>query len=88
MQILETCSHGRSWRYFAESINSEVPFVGYPCPTWMDYMENKECNGGTAFMGEPAKPTTKGKFYLKTSESYPFAVGYEFRFENKNDVGV
>lgn len=35
-------------------------------------------------MGEPAQPTTKGKFYLKTSEEYPFAFGFEYRFEQQN----
>lgn len=86
-QIIETCSHGRSWRYFAESINTDVPFVGYSCSSWTDYLQySSGCEGTSAFMGEAASPGITGKYYLKTSDSYPFALGHEYRFEGGNEL--
>lgn len=86
MQIIETCSHGRSWKFFAESISSDTPFLGYPCASWGDYVSKADCKGRPVPMGDPARSGASGKYYLQTSPNPPFAKGPEARFEEENEI--
>lgn len=73
MDIFGTCSHQRSYWYFAESILSDIPFVAIKCTaTGSNLLTN--CNASvTTFMGENAHTDTSGIYYLKTSSGSPFA---------------
>lgn len=53
-----TCSHLRAYKYFAESIYSNVSFYGYPCDT-LDDMKESKCKGvGARMGGEPGNYRT------------------------------
>ncbi|XP_017765759.1 PREDICTED: pancreatic triacylglycerol lipase-like [Eufriesea mexicana] len=74
------CSHSRSYIYFAESINSEVGFVGVQCTNYPDYVLNKCANNPTGIMGGAKLNTTlRGNYYLKTNLKAPFARGSKSR---------
>lgn len=71
-----SCSHARSYQYFAESINSKIGFIGVQCSNYIDYLQNKCANNPRGIMGG-AKPQAglKGSYYLKTNDKAPFARG-------------
>ncbi|XP_015585265.1 pancreatic triacylglycerol lipase [Cephus cinctus] len=71
-----SCSHGRSYKYFAESINSNIGFVGIECENFILYKLDKCRDNNKEIMGGP-NPTTKAtkKYYLDTNESSPYAKG-------------
>lgn len=71
----EACSHGRSHHYFAESILRQGNFTGYPCKTYETYEAGacKKENG--VLMGDPTPRTSRGIYFLKTSDSSPYAQG-------------
>lgn len=49
-----SCSHMKSYHYFAHSILSKEDYVAVKCSSWDDYQENK-CNdpeNASTFMGE------------------------------------
>lgn len=60
------CSHGRSYRYFAESINTKNGFMSFECNSWDDY-KNKKCNGDPIPMGEMVPRSVNGTYFLETS---------------------
>ncbi|XP_004521939.1 phospholipase A1 2 [Ceratitis capitata] len=79
------CSHIRAYKMFAESIVSDVGFLGQRCerrePEW-------ECNRDMApsdsyrMGGEPAQQKI-GIFYVKTRTDAPFALGRNWSVEEK-----
>lgn len=73
-RISEACSHGRSHQFFAESITNEKGFTAYPCESWDSYNSGK-CKTGGISMGAATPNTAKGLYYLKTSDSPPYALG-------------
>nr|CAD7409447.1 unnamed protein product [Timema poppensis] len=71
-----SCSHIRARALFAESITTNVGFVGVLCSDWKTY-ENDGCSHNpTALMGDPTNTSAKeGSYYLTTASSSPFAQG-------------
>ncbi|XP_078032935.1 pancreatic triacylglycerol lipase-like [Augochlora pura] len=69
-----TCSHLRAYKYFAESINSELGFEAMKCPTHSDFHQGA-CNlNDKVFLGGPNPNTdAKGIYFFDTNESPPFA---------------
>lgn len=74
--LAEGCSHGRSTEFFAESIDSNIPFVSYTCESWEKF-ENGDCkdNSDKTDMGFPASPNSRGDYYLYTNSEPVFAKG-------------
>lgn len=70
----EGCSHGRSTLFFAESIDSKIPFVAYPCENWEKF-ENGDCKENSVNMGYPASANIRGDYYLYTNGEPEFARG-------------
>lgn len=76
--MVESCSHGRAWVYWRESIASAVGFWGHAgCGSWWAF-ERGECAQPTALMGDPASAERGGTGvqYLRTSDRAPYALGY------------
>lgn len=70
----EACSHGRSHQFFAESITNRNGFAAYPCESWEAY-ESGKCRSGAIPMGDATPRSAKGVYYLRTTDSAPFAMG-------------
>lgn len=66
------CSHGRSYRYFAESIQVKNGFMSLECASWDDY-KNKRCNGDPIPMGDAVPTFSNGTFYLETGSGPQYA---------------
>jgi pancreatic lipase-related protein 2 len=66
------CSHGRSYRYFAESINIRNGFLAFECGSWEDF-NSKMCEGDPIPMGDATPPTSKGTFFLETTNGPRFS---------------
>ncbi|XP_052124508.1 lipase member H-A-like [Frankliniella occidentalis] len=68
------CSHWRSWRFFAESLDPELPpYVGVECASYDDFAAGKCEDNKKAIMGFNTPVSTRGSFYLETSDSRPFS---------------
>ncbi|KMQ95967.1 pancreatic triacylglycerol lipase [Lasius niger] len=72
-EIMEACSHGRSYEYFTESINSKTGFSATKCDSWDSYMNGKCANSQVVLMGENVDRTAEGLFFLRTRSSPPYA---------------
>jgi Lipase len=70
--IIGGCSHGRSYRYFAESVEVKNGFMSFKCPSWDDY-QKKNCEGDPVPMGESVPRNSNGTFYLETDSGPRFA---------------
>ncbi|XP_076629273.1 pancreatic triacylglycerol lipase [Colletes latitarsis] len=76
-EVVEACSHGRSYVYFTESIASKAGFVARKCNTWDQFMGGN-CNySDTAFMGEHVDKTASGTYFLRTRSESPYAYQEE-----------
>ncbi|XP_063920333.1 pancreatic lipase-related protein 2-like, partial [Zophobas morio] len=74
-EMVEGCSHGRSWIYFAESLVSKTPFMGYPCDSFENFEKSDSCEDGEGVpMGDDTPSSTREDYYLRTGEDPPFAV--------------
>ena len=52
-----TCSHGRAYNFFADSILYPSSFRAYKCDSW-DALKNATCSGDPiVFMGDDTSPT-------------------------------
>lgn len=71
--ITGSCSHGRSYEYFTESIDSDVPFRAYPCDSY-DNFKRGRCVSNPTRMGEPTPNNIIGTYYLITRERTPYAL--------------
>ncbi|KYN00822.1 Pancreatic triacylglycerol lipase [Cyphomyrmex costatus] len=72
-EIMEACSHGRSYAYFTESINSKTGLAAKKCDNWNSYISGKCTNSQVVFMGEHVEQTVEGLFFLKTRSNPPYA---------------
>ncbi|CAD7080186.1 unnamed protein product [Hermetia illucens] len=77
--LFTTCSHKRSWMYFAESLEIPNEFFAYQCSSYFG-IPFGFCvkTGQSAFMGgEPSNygRNVAGIYYLPVHASYPYAVG-------------
>ncbi|KAH8392135.1 hypothetical protein KR215_001734 [Drosophila sulfurigaster] len=75
-QIFTGCSHGRSYEYYAESINSDKGFYGVPCTT-LDQMKGKNCTGGRILMGDRVPQDARGIYLVKTANKPSYALGMD-----------
>ncbi|KAL6268503.1 hypothetical protein P5V15_001635 [Pogonomyrmex californicus] len=73
----QSCSHGRSHQFFAESIVHSDGFVAVQCANWMDFQLGKcgSNNSSIAVMGEFINTDVRGIFYLVTNAQPPFGKG-------------
>lgn len=76
-EISEACSHGRSYVYFTESINSKTGLSATKCNSWDSYMNGKCANSQVVLMGEHVDQTASGLFFLRTRSSAPYAYTSE-----------
>lgn len=71
------CSHGKSIKYWIESINGATPFKSHPCQDWASY-EGGSCSGcgqGCLNMGFQVSHSLQGTYYLETNTNKPYAQG-------------
>jgi len=70
-----SCSHSRSYQYFAESITSHVGFLGRSCDSFSKFKSGL-CNNTHASMmgGHKSLFRPSGTYYLVTNPSSPFAI--------------
>lgn len=70
------CSHSRSYRFFAESLDSSSKgFYANLCDDWTS-MKEGNCNGQVLLMGGlQTKSAKHGLYYLKTNDDPPYALG-------------
>jgi hypothetical protein len=70
--VFGACSHGRSYRYFAESITTKNGFMSMECGSWDDY-SSKKCNEDPIPMGDSIPRTANGTYFLETGSGPQFA---------------
>ncbi|XP_054010936.1 uncharacterized protein LOC128893753 [Hylaeus anthracinus] len=77
VDFIDACSHYRAPKYFAESINSKVGFLGQKCSSYKNFKNRKCKSKPVAYMGT-AEPNFKirGVYYLKTASESPFALPF------------
>ncbi|XP_017879823.1 phospholipase A1-like [Ceratina calcarata] len=76
VDIEGSCSHSRAYEYYAESINSDLGFVGRKCGSYKDFQVDKcELNGTAIMGGVTPKFNVTGNYYLNTLSKAPFAKG-------------
>ncbi|KAJ6626577.1 Pancreatic triacylglycerol lipase, partial [Pseudolycoriella hygida] len=73
-EFTEACSHGRSHKFFAESITSPIGFYGHYCDSYDSYIKGK-CPANSMIMGDPTPSSARGVYYLRTNAEPPFALG-------------
>ncbi|XP_058796742.1 phospholipase A1-like [Phymastichus coffea] len=72
-----TCSHARSYKFFAESLDpNSKGFYGNLCNDWTS-MKEGICKGLTLLMGGlQTKSAEHGLYYVKTNHNSPYARGH------------
>ncbi|XP_075225625.1 pancreatic triacylglycerol lipase-like [Lycorma delicatula] len=68
------CSHCRSYDYYISALENPTPFLAAPCDSYTNF-KNGHCCSGIIEMGPKINETVRGKYYLFTSGSTPFALG-------------
>ncbi|XP_059350971.1 inactive pancreatic lipase-related protein 1-like, partial [Daphnia carinata] len=71
----EACSHRRAVQYFAESINSAVPFNSTQCDSYSQFQLGSCPENLKTSMGLFVSATATGNFFLNTNSHKPFAEG-------------
>ncbi|KAG5347828.1 LIPP lipase, partial [Acromyrmex charruanus] len=70
-----SCSHSRSYQYFAESITSHVGFLGRSCDSFSKFNSGLCNNTHASIMGgHKSLFRPSGTYYLITNPSSPFAI--------------
>ncbi|XP_046743819.1 lipase member H-like [Diprion similis] len=73
--LLITCSHARSWAYYAESLINENAFVAVACDSYTEF-KNGSCSSNTeVVMGYATPNTAAGNFMLQTNSDSPYGRG-------------
>lgn len=65
------CSHIRSYQYFAESIQHDHYFPSMICKK--GYIDPEYCEPSDVKMGNFLNCSTRGIYYLRTNDKYPYA---------------
>ncbi|XP_075224466.1 pancreatic triacylglycerol lipase-like isoform X2 [Lycorma delicatula] len=68
------CSHCRSYEYYIDALENPIPFLAVPCDSFTNF-KNGHCCSGIVEMGPNVNKEIRGKYYLFTSDSTPFALG-------------
>lgn len=74
----DLCSHRRSWRFWAESIEriNEKTFNAIKCKSWANFKAGTvEEHAVPAYMGIDCSPLLTGDYYLQTTGTYPYSKG-------------
>ncbi|KAK0172441.1 hypothetical protein PV328_005757 [Microctonus aethiopoides] len=67
------CAHGRAWNLYVESISNPFGFPASICGRWNFFVS--QCSPAeNVYMGFAADPKTRGRFYVETRFTYPFAT--------------
>ncbi|XP_049532269.1 phospholipase A1-like [Anopheles darlingi] len=72
-----SCSHGRAWELYAESVYTPVGFSAVPCDN-MQQIAGSVCRVDLPKVimgGEPVNNTKAGIFVLSTNSEFPYARG-------------
>lgn len=71
-----TCAHGRSWKYFMESING-LQFTARRCASHANITSsNCVATGANSYMGgEPLDVSAAGVYWMATNSASPFSKG-------------
>ncbi|XP_078036541.1 pancreatic triacylglycerol lipase [Augochlora pura] len=72
-EVVEACSHGRSYVYFTQSINPKTKFVAKKCNTWDQFLSGNCDHSDTTIMGEYVDVSTTGTYFLRTKSDPPYA---------------
>ncbi|XP_018564368.1 uncharacterized protein LOC108905824 [Anoplophora glabripennis] len=70
------CNHHRAPLYYAESVNTEKGFFGWPCPSYLQYLLGR-CppKDPQIMIGEFISPHARGVYLVITESVSPYAVG-------------
>ncbi|XP_005100208.2 pancreatic triacylglycerol lipase [Aplysia californica] len=85
-QEFVACNHLRSWKFYTESINSQCPFMGFPCASEDDFQAGRchSCTNGTCgrmgFHADKVVPPKPTRYFLTTADHAPFC---EYHMEVK-----
>ncbi|XP_035723151.1 pancreatic triacylglycerol lipase-like [Vespa mandarinia] len=72
-EVMEACSHGRSYVYFTESINSKTGFPAVKCENWDRYINGDCIDSRVVLMGEHVDKSASGSYFLRTRSEPPYA---------------
>ncbi|XP_023246559.1 pancreatic triacylglycerol lipase-like [Copidosoma floridanum] len=72
-ELIDACSHGRSYQYFTESINSNVGLRAKQCENWDKYMAGDCDNEKIILLGEHVDKSARGSYFLRTRSESPYA---------------
>ncbi|XP_076272392.1 pancreatic triacylglycerol lipase-like [Rhynchophorus ferrugineus] len=73
--LLSTCSHMKSYLYFAESLSNDQ-FYARQCDSYSDYTGGECADNTVTLMGSLSFNTSlTGNFYLNTSSTSPYGLG-------------
>ncbi|XP_066988243.1 pancreatic lipase-related protein 3-like [Macrobrachium rosenbergii] len=77
IDMLGSCSHERSRKYWIESINGPTPFKAVPCPDLDSYKAGEcvDCGPGCLDMGVHVNDQLTGNYFLQTNANPPYAKG-------------
>ncbi|KAJ8710421.1 hypothetical protein PYW07_009787 [Mythimna separata] len=73
--VFQTCSHGRSLEYFAESMVAPAGFIGVRCNSYFDFRQGKCDLSDMSVMGYYTLANITGDYYLISAGQSPFGTG-------------
>ncbi|CAL8129453.1 unnamed protein product [Orchesella dallaii] len=76
-EFFGTCSHSRAIEYYVESVNDPDAFQAFESHSYEDFESGVVTKQKPTKMGFWCSKTSRGKFYLKTRATSPFAVKNE-----------
>ncbi|XP_015190440.1 PREDICTED: pancreatic triacylglycerol lipase-like isoform X3 [Polistes dominula] len=82
-EVMEACSHGRSYIYFTESINSKTGFSAVKCKNWDRFVSGDCSDSEAVLMGEHVDKSANGSYFLRTRSESPYAYMPEI---TSNDI--
>ncbi|CAG9830871.1 unnamed protein product [Diabrotica balteata] len=82
LKFVEACSHGRSWKLFANSIKLDQEYTASKCSNLASLSKSK-CEGKNIPMGYPTPTTARGVFYIETTSEEPYIKPFNFVDKNK-----
>ncbi|XP_045538194.1 phospholipase A1 member A [Papilio machaon] len=74
LTVEDFCSHWRSWRFWAESVEGGV-FAARRCSGYDAFLRGNCRHEPLVFMGYNATTVLRGNYYLRTAAESPFALG-------------
>ncbi|XP_070500866.1 inactive pancreatic lipase-related protein 1 [Chironomus tepperi] len=81
--LIGTCSHEKSFKYFAETITHHNKYMAKPCTSWRNFKKNK-CSGAKIPMGDGVPRNARGQYYLET-ETSDYNNDYSYFYDAPDD---